>query len=51
MQLCEVAPHPMYMCCLLCAWVRPELYIETKCFVSYSFDFVSEAHESKERHL
>ena len=34
-----------------CAWVGPEPYIETKCFVSYSIDSISRAHESKEGHL
>ena len=36
---------------VLCAWVGLELYVETKCFVSSSFDSVSGAHESKEGHL
>ena len=26
---------------MLCAWVGPELYVETKFFVSYSFDSIS----------
>ena len=34
-----------------CAWVGPKPYIETKFFVSYSFDSVSKDHESKEGHL
>ena len=46
-----IAPHPMYAWCVSCAWVRPEPYIETKCFVSYSFDSISEVHESKDGHL
>ena len=36
---------------MLCAWVGPELYAKTKCFVSDSFDSISKAHESKEGHL
>ena len=45
-KLCGVTPRPMYVCCLPCAWVGLKLYIEKKCFVSYSFDSISEAHES-----
>ena len=41
----ELHPYPMYTCCLPYVWVGPELYVETKCFVSYSFDSISEAHE------
>jgi len=37
----------MYACCLLYVWVGPKPYVKTKCFVSYSFDFVIRAHESK----
>jgi len=51
MQLYGVATHLMYACCLPCAWVGPEPYIEKKLFVSYSFDSVSGAHKSKEGHL
>ena len=42
-------PHVCVMC-VVC-WVGPKLYVKTKCFVSYSFDVVSETHESKEGHL
>ena len=28
-QLYGVAPRPMYVCCLLCAWVGLEPYVET----------------------
>ena len=48
MQLFEVAPRPIYVWCLSYAWVGPELYVEKNFFISYSFDFISEAHESKE---
>ena len=48
--LCGVAPRPMYACCVLCAWVGLEPYIETN-VVSYSFDSINEAQESKEGHL
>ena len=51
MQLSGVAPCPMYVLCVSCAWVGLESYIETKCFVSYSFDSFSETHELKEGHL
>ena len=51
MRLCEVAPYLMYACYVPCAWVGPKLYVETKCFVSYSFDSMSKAQESKEGHL
>ena len=50
-QLCGVAHLPMYVCSVLCAWVGLEPYVEIKCFVSCSFDSISEAHESKEWHL
>ena len=50
-QLCGVAPHPMYTYFFPCEWVGLKPYIETKFYVSYSFDSVSEAHESKEVHL
>ena len=50
-QLCGAIPYPMYACCVPYAWVGPEPYVETKGFVSYSFDSISEAHESKEGHL
>ena len=31
--------------------VEPKLYVETKWFISFYFDFFSRAHESKERQL
>ena len=46
-----VAPCPVYVCCLPCAWVGLESYVEKKLFASYSFDSISGAHESKERYL
>ena len=49
-QLYGIAPCLMYACCLSCVWVKFEPYVETKCFVSYSFDSISGAHESKEGH-
>ena len=54
MQLYGVAPYPMYACCLPYAWVGLEPHLETKCFVSFSFDFIRGAHKSKRgicRHL
>ena len=50
-QLFGVTPYPMYEWCVSCAWVGPEPYIKTKCFVSYSFNSISETHKSKEGHL
>ena len=35
---------------MLCACVGPKLYVGTKCFVSYSFDSIKDAHESKKGH-
>ena len=49
-QLYGVVPHTMYMCCLPYVWVGLELYVETKCCVSYSFDSICGAYESKEGH-
>ena len=51
MQLCGVAPHPIYACCLPCVRFGPKSYVETKCFVSYSFDSINGAHKSKNGHL
>ena len=40
-----VVTRTMYACCLLCVWIRHELYFEKKCFFSYSFDSVNGAKE------
>ena len=40
----------MRVVCRLCGLGLSHM-LKQKCFVSYSFDFVSGAHESKERHL
>ena len=43
--------HPAPCMRVMCHMHELSPYVETKCFVSYSFNSVSEAHESKEGHL
>ena len=44
----KVAPTPMYVCCLLSAWLILSSKPKQKWFVSVYFNFVSEVNRSKE---